>query len=508
MDTSPPGSAARPTALRVVVATWRSLIALVSAAVLVVSWYGWVHLRNLDEGIATTDVIPSSVAEQGAARKPLDGAIDILLVGVDSRTDAQGNPLSDEVLALLNGGVADGTLNTDTMILVHIPQDGTRAVAVSFPRDAYVDIADGFGKHKLNSAMVRQKNDTSQRLRSEGVTDEARIEKESTQAGRRTLIKTIEGLTGGAVTVDRYAEVNLASFYEVTQAIGGVEVCLNQATRDSDSGADFPAGRQTVAGAEALSFVRQRGGLPGGDLDRIVRQQVFIGALARKVLSTGTLTDFDKLDQLVTAVKKSVVLSERWNITEFAEQMQGLVSGNIQFRTIPVGAPMDTWSDGNVLPVDPAAVRQFIKGLATDPAPPAGTSVPSTTLSGPLPAAITVQVVNSSGIAGQATTVLEMLAGKGFRRGEATPGSYLDRTVVRHAPGEKSSADRVLAALGGNASATEDDSVPRGQVQVYVGGDYSSVDRSDPASVGGATTVVPSSPSAPPITAQGVVCVN
>ncbi|MBW4716215.1 LCP family protein [Saccharothrix obliqua] len=498
MGTSP----RRPVALRVLLTTWRSLVALVSAAVLMITWYGWTYLRDIHDGLVTTDVIPSSVAEQGAARKPLDGAIDILLVGVDSRTDAQGKPLSDEVLALLNGGVADGTLNTDTMILVHIPQDGTRAVAISFPRDSYVEIADGFGKHKLNSAMARQKNDTAARLRTEGVTDEARIERESSQLGRRTLIKTIEGLTGGAVTVDRYAEVNLASFYEVTKAVGGVEVCLTNATRDSDSGADFPAGPQTVAGAEALSFVRQRGGLPGGDLDRIVRQQVFIGALARKVLSTGTLTDFAKLDQLVTAIKKSVVLSDRWDITEFAEQMQGLVSGNIQFRTIPVGPPTDTWSDGNVLPVDPAGVRQFIKGLATEPEPTGGAT---TTPSGPPPSSITTHVFNSSGVGGRAISVLEMLAGKGFQRGEATSGTYLDTTAVRHAPGERSSADRVISALGGNATAVEDDSVPRGQVQVYVGADFPSSDVPDPASAGAVTTTAP---VPPPITAQGVVCVN
>ncbi|MFD1150223.1 LCP family protein [Saccharothrix hoggarensis] len=476
---------------------------------LVVTWYGWYYLGDIDDGVTRTDVISSSTSGQadGKARKPLDGAVDILLVGVDSRTDAQGNPLSDEVLALLNGGVADGTMNTDTMILVHIPQDGTRAVAISFPRDAYVEIADGFGKHKLNSAMARQRNDTAQRLREKGVTDEDRIELESTLAGRKTLIKTIEGLTGGAITVDQYAEVNLASFYEVTKAIGGVEVCLKQATQDSDSGANFQAGRQTISGAQALSFVRQRGGLPGGDLDRIVRQQVFIGALARKVLSTGTLTDFDRLDQLVTAVKKSVVISEGWNIPEFAEQMQGLVSGNIQFRTIPVGEPTDTYSDGNVLPVDPARVRQFIKGLATDQGP--STSPTTTTPAGPPNSAITVHVYNSAGVLRLAATVLDMLVQQGFRPGVAETGTYTETTSVRHAPGERSSAEKVIEALGGNAEAVEDDSVPRGQVLVYVGADFTPPDRSDPASVDGAGTGVASTTSpTPPITADGVVCVN
>lgn len=509
MDRSPPGTAGGSAALRVLAVTARSIVALVSAAVLVVTWYGWYYLSDIDDDITTTDVFHSSVAEQdeGKVRKPLDGAIDMLLVGVDSRTDAQGNPLSDEVLALLNGGVADGTLNTDTMILVHIPQDGTRAVAISFPRDAYVEIADGFGKHKLNSAMARQKNDTAQRLRNEGVTDEARIELESTLAGRRTLIKTIEQLTGGSVTVDQYAEVNLASFYEVTKAIGGVEVCLNEETRDRDSGANFRAGRQTIEGAQALSFVRQRGGLPGGDLDRIVRQQVFIGALARKVLSTGTLTDFGKLDQLLTAVKKSVVINAGWNLTEFAEQMQGLVSGNIQFRTIPVGDPTDTWSDGNVLPVEPAKVRQFIKSLATDGSSSAKSPTPTTPV-GPPPSAITVHVYNSAGVARLAANVLDLLVEKGFGRGRADSGTYLETTSVRHAPGESSSADKVISALGGNVEAIADDSVPRGQVQVHLGADYAVPDQSDPASVEGTGTAAPTTGSTPPITADGVVCVN
>ncbi|MEU5695391.1 LCP family protein [Actinosynnema sp. NPDC020468] len=478
-----------------------------SAAVLVVTWYGWSYLRQIDRQIATTDVIPSSVDEQGAARKPLDGAIDILLVGVDSRTDAQGNPLSEDMLRLLNGGKADGPLNTDTMILVHIPQDGTRAVGISFPRDSYVEIADGFGKHKLNSALLRQKTETSEKLRAEGVTDEARIDKESTLAGRKTLIRTIENLTGGAVTIDRYAEVNLASFYEVTQAVGGVEVCLKEPTQDEESGANFQAGVQTISGAQALSFVRQRHGLPGEDLGRIVRQQAFISALARKVLSTGTLTDLGKLDALVSAITKSVVLSDRWNITEFAEQMQGLVSDRIQFRTIPVGDAYDTWGeDGNVVPVDPDAVRAFVKGLAVDTPRTTSTST-APTASGPANSAVTVQVYNSSGIGGIAGQVLDLLTGKGFTRGTAETGEFRPSTVVSYAPGERAAADNVISVLGGNATAQEDDTVQRGQVKVYVGADYAlpaTTDRPDPAA---GTGVAAPTTTTPPITADGVVCV-
>jgi len=499
----------RSTTLRALLITGRSFLALLSAAVMVVTWYGWNFLRTLDQGTTTTDVISAQAGEEpgGVGRKPLDGAVDILMVGIDSRVDAQGNPLAPEVLDLLSGGVADGEMNTDTMILVHIPVDGTRARAFSFPRDSYVEIADGFGKHKLNSAFARQKNTVAEELAAQGA-DQAKINVESTTAGRKTLIKTIENLTGGAVTIDRYAEVNLASFYEVTKAIGGVEVCVNQATSDYKSGANFVAGPQTIEGALALSFVRQREGLPGGDLDRIARQQVFIGALAKKVLSTGMLTNIDQLDSLVAAVQKSVVLSAGWDITTFAEQMQGLVSGNIEFRTIPVGDTMDTYGDGNVLQVDPAKVKNFIKNLAADESPAPSTSASNNPVTPN--DKVTVQVYNASGTAKLAATVLDTLVGKGYLRGQAnTAATVLDSTVVRYAPGDKAVAEKLAKEFVG-ATVEEDDSLTRNQVAVYVGADYSPVeDRSDPAGTPGTSVPGSPTPSAPPaITAGGLVCVN
>lgn len=497
-------------AFRAFLVTGRIFVALVSAAVLLITSYGWNKLRTTNDGIVKTEVISEELAKQGP--KPLDGAVDILLVGIDSRTDAQGNPLSDEVLAMLNGGIADGEQNTDTMILVHIPVDGTRAVAISFPRDSYVEMADGFGKHKLNSAFARQRNTVDQQLRSQGVTDEARIRTESMAAGRKTLIKTIEGLSGNQVRIDRYAEVNLASFYEVTKAIGGVEVCLKEPTSDSDSGANFQAGQQTIEGAAALSFVRQRKNLPGGDLDRIVRQQVFIGALAKKVLSTGTLTDSDKLNGLVEAVQKSVILSSGWDITTFAEQMQGLVGGNFEFKTIPVGDPTDTYSDGNVLPVNPAQVRKFLTELAAEKDTTSKAPTTTTSLPAPPNSSITVQVFNAAGIQGLASQVMNTLTAKGFQRGPvASAPQNSDTTVVRYATGEEGSARKVAAELGAGVGVEEDATVRKGQIQIFVGSDYQApgddAEDIDPQGVPGTSTAVSSS-STPPITAGGLVCVN
>ncbi|SDF91622.1 transcriptional attenuator, LytR family [Lentzea fradiae] len=495
-------------AFRAFLVTGKVLVSLVSAAVLLVTSYGWSKLRSADEGIVKTEVISEELTKQGP--KPLDGAVDILLVGIDSRTDAQGNPLSEEALALLNGGYSDGEQNTDTMILVHIPVDGTRAVAISFPRDSYVEIADGFGKHKLNSAFARQRNTVDQELRAQGVTDEQQLRTESMAAGRKTLIKTIENLSGGKVRIDRYAEVNLASFYEVTKAVGGVEVCVKEATSDWASGANFQAGPQTIEGAAALSFVRQRNNLPGGDLDRIVRQQVFIGALAKKVLSTGTLTDPAKLNDLVGAVQKSVILSSGWDITTFAEQMQGLVGGNIEFKTIPVGPPTDTYGDGNVLPVNPAEVKKFLTTLAADTPTSSSVTTTTTTLPAPPASAITVQVYNAANKQGLAATLMNELSAKGFQRGLVGSAQQTsDVTVIRHAPGEEGSARKVAAELGLEAEVEESASVQKGQVQVFAGTDYAALDDSEDVNAqnapGSSSTVTSSTP---PITAGGLVCVN
>jgi len=293
--------------------TVRSIVALASVTVLGTMGYGWWAFGDVNDGTVTTEVIAQDVENQ---RVPLDGAVDMLLVGIDSRVDAYGHPLSREVLDLLNAGESDGERNTDTMILVHIPVDGTRAIAVSFPRDSWVELAGDFGHHRLNSAFAYAYNNAREELGNK-VTTEKELDKRATVIGRKNLIATVQNLIGKAVTIDRYAEVNLASFYEITKAIGGVDVCVNKATQDPLSGAKFQKGVQTIAGRKALAFVRQRHGLPNGDLDRIVRQQTFLGSLANKVLSADMLTSPDKAQSLISAVQKSVVLSNGWELSKF-----------------------------------------------------------------------------------------------------------------------------------------------------------------------------------------------
>lgn len=355
------------------------IVALVSVAVLMVTWYGWQFIGDPNAGLSTTQVFDNE--EMHAV--PLDGAVDILLVGMDSRTDAQGNPLPREVLDMLHAGDADGEKQTDTMILVHIPQDGRRAVAISFPRDSWVELAGGFGRHKLNGAFVYAYNDRFRELQQRG-TDVKEADKQAKVAGRKNLIATLETFIGKPGMIDRYAEVNLASFYEVTRALGGVDVCLKAPVRERRSGIDLPAGRQSIEGVQALAFVRQRYELPAGDLDRIARQQAFLSGLARKMLSRDVVANPGKLSDVINAVKKSVVLSDNWDLPEFAAQMRGLNGGNIEFRTIPVIGNANI-GGADVVRVDPQAVHAFVDQLTADPGARASTSVPPPSTPTPSP---------------------------------------------------------------------------------------------------------------------------
>jgi LCP family protein required for cell wall assembly len=360
-------------------------------------------------------------------------------------------------------------LNTDTLIMIRIPNSGGRAVGVSMPRDSYVDIP-GYGQHKINSAYARAKNTAMERLARQGIADQAQREVQTNVEGAKSLIATVERLTGA--TIDHYAEVNLLGFHDITLAVGGIEVCLKEPVNDKLSGARFPAGRQTLSGAAALAFVRQRHGLPNGDLDRIVRQQVFMSGMAHKVFSTGMLSpESDTLDKLRQAVQKSVVLDRGWNVIQFAQQMMSFTGGNLDFKTIPVGNPaLQTPYDGDAVEVSPLAVRAFVKGLLAGDATPASGAVPAPpdTWS---PQDITVEVRNASGRAGIANQVSASLAGKGFRMGATGNATIRTTSVVRFRTGEQANGERVAAELGGIA-AEPDGNVAKGHVTVLLGKDF------------------------------------
>ncbi|MGW8812631.1 LCP family glycopolymer transferase [Gordonia terrae] len=487
--TTPPGGRPRTGGWAAGAGWGRALIAVASVAVLLCTGYAWNTMSDLQTRITQLGGLDLG----GAA----DGAVDILLVGTDSRTDAKGNPLSPEELKLLRSGDEIAT-NTDTILLIRIPDDGSSATAISIPRDSYVDVP-GIGMSKINAAYGTTRESVRARAVGEGKS-EGEAESEGTLAGRKALVDTVANLTG--VQVDHYAEVGLLGFVLLTNAAGGIDVCLNQAVRDPFTGARFRAGRQTLDGPKALSFVRQRHGLPRGDLDRITRQQAFMASLTQKIISANTLTDPGKLSELQNAVSRSVVIDDDWDIIRFAEQLKDLSGGRVKFATIPIVTEQGWSEDGqqSVVEVDPREVQAFTGDLL---APKESQGIQR--------GDYTVDVVNAGTIDGLASNVANILTNKGFRVGATSSGKADTKDSIVYAKDE-SDAGRLLAKDLGGARVVADPALGDDQLKVVLTNTYAG-----PGSIsdtGDQTDNTPASERVgnkrPPITAgnEGPMCVN
>ena len=378
----------------------RVIATVLAVAVVLGTGVAWSNVRSFEDGIF--HMFAPSLGQGGD-----DGAIDILLVGMDSRTDAHGNPLSPEELATLRAGDEEAT-NTDTIILVRIPNNGKSATAISIPRDSYV-AAPGLGKTKINGVYGADPGDQAgQPGRSRRRAAEA--EAQGTEAGREALIKTVADLTG--VTVDHYAEIGLLGFSLITDALGGVNVCLKEPVFEPLSGADFP-GRPAEAQRPASAELRPAapraaprrpgpGGAPAGG-DGLAGPP---GDLRQDAVQPATM------NRLQQAIQRSVVLSSGWDIMDFVKQLQKLAGGKVAFATIPV-LDESGWSDDgmqSVVRVDPHQVQDWVGGLLQDQAKGKTEQLAYT------PAKTTASVVNDTDINGLAASVSEVLTTKGFSR--------------------------------------------------------------------------------------------
>ena len=436
----------------------RVLATVFAVMIVVTTGVAWTTLNSFEGGIKHI-----STAALGGGGD--DGAIDVLLVGVDSRTDAHGNPLSAEELATLRAG-DDVATNTDTIILIRIPNNGRSATAISIPRDSYVN-APGLGKMKINGVFGEVKLDTMKELIENEGMDPAEGEKRGIEAGREALIKTVAQLTG--VTVDHYAEIGLLGFALITDALGGVNVCLKNAVYEPLSGADFPAGWQKLNGPQALSFVRQRHDLPRGDLDRVVRQQAVMASLAHQVISGKTLSSPATLNRLEQAVQRSVVLSDGWDIMKFVDQLQKLAAGSVAFATIPV-LDENGWSDDgmqSVVRVDPNQVEEWVNSLLHDQAEGKTEQIAYS------PDKTTVDVANDSDVNGLAAAVSEVLSGKGFTAGKVgnNEAAKVSNSQVQAATADDLGGQAVARELGG-LPVVASAAVPPGTVRVVLSADY------------------------------------
>ena len=500
-----------------------NLIALtLSLAILVLSFGGYIVVKWFDGSIARVHLNLGQDRPKAAGK----GSENWLLVGTDnSATSEYGE----------RAGV-----RSDTTILAHLDADGT-TTNISFPRDTLVTIP---SYTKSGGEVVPERMDKFNSAISDG--------------GPSLLVQTVEKLTG--VRVDHYVAVNLDGFAAISKALNGVKVCIlpssyketgpdgGTITNISDGFSGFygQVGEQTVAGESALAFVRQRHGLPRGDLDRIARQQQFLASVFRTATQTKVLFNPVAITRLLGAIKDSLTLDQKTSLTDLeklAFRLKGVDPSKVTFETVPQRQLQSTDDDlgevfyngglqlipkgqsdsvGNVQILEREPFDAMIAKIKDEPAPPptkSGTpaAAPSAAAAKPLTAApseVLVTVENGTRRSGLATTVSNALKQGGFQTGPAGNADNFaySQSVIRYAAEDLEKARTVQAAIPG-AVLKQDASVAGGIVLV-LGTNYSLV---QPVSVGGAGAVASAAPTvpapapvstAPPVTAASNTCTN
>ena len=280
---------------------WRR-IAAVAAVVLAVGavlgaggllWYA----HELDNNMRRTDAFQGLDPQQRPASS-IEGTFNALILGSDSR-DPDGTA---------------GPYRADTIILLHVPSDRSRAYLISIPRDLWVyipptpDGSQGGFEDKINSATA--------------------------YGGVPLMVQTVENYTG--VRVDHVILVDFAGFVEVTDALGGVEMTIEQTiTSIHKPYRTFEAGRRTLGGEEALDYIRQRMQFPDGDFTRMRHQQQFLRALMDKATSTGTLTNPARLNAFLQTVTRALTVDEGLSLIDAALTFRNLRSDDLVFLTSP-----------------------------------------------------------------------------------------------------------------------------------------------------------------------------
>jgi hypothetical protein len=316
-------------------------------------------------------------------------------------------------------------------------------------------------------------------------------------------VQTISRLSG--LQIDHYAEVDLLGFFQLSSVVGGVEVNLCAAVDDRRwSGAKFAAGPQTISGADAVKFVRQRHGLPRGDFDRIIRQQVFMAGVLRNMLSDQVLLDLGKQRELVGAAAESLTVDQSLDLFKLAEQMQSVDPSQIHFQTIPyVGDDQDDAGRYVLRLQDEDVLHKFFAELSAEPEPEEAaptTAAPETVA----PSDVPVSVYNGSGTSGLAASAAAALESAGFPVTGTANADSMDyaHTEIRHAKGDEALAATVATAIPGAVTVVKAE-VTAGSVELVLGGDFNGVGQA-------VDTPTPVEPTvgADPRTAADTTCIN
>lgn len=247
----------------------------------------------------------AALEESKRPDKPRDAAgragITFLVAGVDTRS---GVPTTGAEAA------SDRRGRTDAVLLVRLTADRNSAYVVSIPRDAWVPVV-GHGHTKINAAYA--------------------------YGGATLFAATVEQLTH--VRVDHVVVIDFAGFRELTDAVGGVTVTIRRPSYDRHRDRFWAAGKHRLDGEAALAYVRQRTGLPRGDLDRVQRHQAYLRALMTKLGATGTVANPVRLANVLDALTQTVSVDENLSnddLRALAVSLGSLSPDQVQFATAPV----------------------------------------------------------------------------------------------------------------------------------------------------------------------------
>lgn len=277
------------------------------------------------------------------------GGFDILLAGVDTCEEKYAYLFGERC----TGKDAGGTLN-DVNLLVHVSAEPRRVTAVSFPRDLMLPIpecTDADGNTK--SAMNKQPLNVAYEHGGEG-------------GGLNCVAQTISKLTGE--DIEFAAKVTFGGVIEITDAIGGVEVCLANPIKDKYTGLDMPAGTHTIQGMQALQFLRTRHGVgDGSDLGRIGNQQQYMSSLARKMISGEVLGNVPTMLRLADTglnnLEASTSLADPMKIVQIALAVKSVPFEDIVFVQYPTATDP---SDPNKVVPDKQAATALWDAIAAN----------------------------------------------------------------------------------------------------------------------------------------------
>lgn len=278
-----------------------SLVILVAGALVAALMYLNSLSRTYEDNVQTfaeEDVFPD---EEGRPAKD-DDSINVLLIGSD---DHGGSGESEDLPRVPQGG------RSDTMMLVHIPEDRDSLQVMSIPRDLWVEVPE-HGWHKVNAPLAL--------------------------GGIALTVDTLEGLFD--VRIDHVTSVDMLGFIGLVEALGGVDVNSSYSEAfTTGEGHTFEPGVQHMDSEQALSFVRHRATFPDGDLQRVRNQQAFIRAVVQESLSPSNLTNPGQVQDMVETFSPHLVVDDTLDaraVGSLAWQMRG-AAGDIQLFTLPTG---------------------------------------------------------------------------------------------------------------------------------------------------------------------------